>query len=120
MNPIVANALLFLAGLSLLFGLVTFWRSLAVAFTNEKEDKTIDTESDPKRRELLDERQSLLETLRDLQHDLETGKLSKADFEEIDQRTRARAKDVLRELDAQLDPYREKAEALIRESMSQS
>lgn len=118
MNPLVANTLLLLAITALLAGLYAFWRSLTSALTNtENPQVELDSEDDPLRRELLDERRSLLETLRDLKHDLETGKLSQADFDEIDGRTRARAKDVLRELDAQIEPYRDRAEALVGESV---
>lgn len=116
MNPVLANALLALAAFALLAGLYALWQSLAVALS-AKDVGAFETEDDPKRRELLDERRALLETLRDLQHDLETGKLSKSDFETIEARTRTRAKEVLKELDEQLEPYRDRAEAMINESV---
>ncbi len=121
MNPVLANGLLGIAVIALLAGLYAFWRSLAVALLSGKEiaRSSFETEDDPRRRELLDERRSLLETLRDLRHDLETGKLSQADFDAIEKRTRERAKEVLRELDAQLDPYRERAEALLSQATAQ-
>jgi hypothetical protein len=66
---------------------------------------------------LLEEKEALLRALRDLEMDRDVGKLSARDFERLNQRTRARAREVLRQLDVEIDPYRERARAMIADAL---
>ena len=71
----------------------------------------------PKREGLLREKQELLTAIRDVRFEHELGKVSDADFERLEQRYRARARDVLRELDEQIAPYRDEARALLQRAI---
>jgi hypothetical protein len=64
---------------------------------------------------LLEEKTALLRALRDLQSDRDAGKLAQRDFERLDKRLRERTRSVLRALDAEIAPYRERARALLEE-----
>lgn len=68
---------------------------------------------------LREEKDALLRALRDLEMDRDVGKLSARDFERLNQRYRARARDVLRSLDAEVAPHRERARALIAEAVGE-
>jgi hypothetical protein len=72
------------------------------------------------RAKLLDEKQALLVALTDLVAEREAGKLSEDDFRELDARYRARAREVLAALDAQLTPHREQARTLIAQALGAS
>ena len=69
---------------------------------------------------LRDEKEALLRALRDLEMDRDVGKLSPRDFERLNERTRARAREVLRLLDAEVAPYRERARAMIAEAAAET
>ncbi len=71
------------------------------------------------RADLLAEKKALLLALKDLQAERDAGKLSEEDFDEFNTRYRARAREVLQALDAQVGPYREQARKLIA-SVSQT
>lgn len=66
------------------------------------------------------EKQELLGTIRELRSEHELGKVSDADFSQLEQRCRARARDVLRELDAQIEPHRDEARVLIEAALGKS
>jgi rRNA maturation endonuclease Nob1 len=84
-----------------------------LAHADEAQVAVLDTVSTA-RAALLSEKQSLLVALKDLQSERDTGKLSEADFVELNARYRARALTVLKALDAQIAPHREEAKALLR------
>ena len=67
-----------------------------------------------RRRELEGERDALVRSLRDLELDYETGKLSESDFESLRESLRGRARQVLRALDEDLAPYRQRIEELLQ------
>lgn len=62
---------------------------------------------------LVDEKDALLKNLADLRFDHDAGKISEADFARLDNTLRERAKTVMRLLDADVEPFRAEAEALI-------
>lgn len=72
------------------------------------------------RAELLAEKRTLLLALKDLEAERDAGKLGQGDFEELNTRYRARAREVLRALDAQTAPHREAARALLREATGEA
>ena len=62
---------------------------------------------------LLTEKEALLQEIRDVAFEHDAGKLSEADFEELNAKLRAQARHVLQELDAGAEAFRDQAEALI-------
>lgn len=69
------------------------------------------------RERLLHEKQELLTAIRDVRQEHDLGKVSDADFARLEQGYRARAREVLRELEEQLSPYRASAEQLIEKAL---
>jgi len=63
---------------------------------------------------LVDRKRQALRALKDIEQEHAVGKIDDADFARLDAEYRDRAKDVIREIDATLEPYRDKAEALVR------
>jgi hypothetical protein len=72
-----------------------------------------------RRRELLREKAAILKALKELEFDHETGKISDADFREIGERLRARARPILRALDDQGGDYRHAIEEELRRRRSE-
>lgn len=58
------------------------------------------------------EKDRVLRALKDLENEHAIGKLDDADFKAVSAKYREEAKDLLREIDAEVAPHREKAEAL--------
>jgi hypothetical protein len=69
-------------------------------------------------RALVHEKDELLAAIRELRFEHELGKVNDADLQRFEQRYRARARDVLRMLDEQLEPHREQARALIEQALA--
>lgn len=67
--------------------------------------------------ELATRKQAALRALKDLKHEHDIGKIDDADYRVLEAKYRAEAKDVLRELDTEVEPYREKAEAIARKHL---
>lgn len=63
--------------------------------------------------ELQERKQKILLALKDLQREHSLGKISDEDFKELSARYRAEAKQLLREMDEDLAPVRQKAEVLL-------
>lgn len=61
---------------------------------------------------LEDEKNALLRALKDLEYEHQVGKIDDEDYARLDRAYRARAKDVLAELDRDLKPYLSRAESL--------
>lgn len=106
-----------LAAGALLGALVSIWQSLRAAFGAGEAAAAggwAAMGESAERQALLAEKESLLRSIEDLAFDHQVGKLSDADFERLDRALRARAREVLRLLDEDLGPYRDRAEELIR------
>ena len=67
---------------------------------------------------LVHEKDELLAAIRELRFEHELGKINEADLQRFEQRYRARARDVLRMLDEQLEPHRKEAQALIDRALA--
>ncbi len=89
------------------------WRSLRALFgaPSAVVEETASPASD--RQALLIEKQSLLQSLRDLEQERDMGKVSQDDFDAMNNRLRARAREVLKQLDAQVAPFRAQAETFV-------
>lgn len=113
-------ALLLFAGssLALVVALVAIWNSLR--FAQDSAPFAIETTRDlPEHAGLVDEKNSLLRAIKDLEYEHAVGKISDADFERLDTAYRARAKQVLALLDRDVKPLYERAERLITDHVSQ-
>ncbi len=109
--------LVFLAAGALLSGVYLFWESLRAALgATEPLEVQATAEADTRRR-LLERKEALLANLRDLKFDYDGGKISQADFDTLDAKLRSQAKAVLRLLDEDAEPFRERAEELISERL---
>jgi len=108
---------LVLAAAALFAALYSLWASFRSAFGALDAPDLQGTVEAMSRHQLLEEKRALLENLKDLRFDMEAGKLSQEDFDRLEARLRARAKEVLRLLDADAEPFRRKAEALIAERL---
>lgn len=111
-------ALLVFAALMLALALVAFWQSVRALFGQGVDEISAAIGGD--RAALLDEKNSLLRALKDIEFERAVGKVSDADWKRLDASYRARAKDVLAELDKDLGPWREKAEKLVRERVGKT
>lgn len=108
-------ALLVFAFLFLLLALLAFWQSVRALFGRGVDEISAAIGGD--RAALVDEKNSLLTALKDLEFERAVGKVSDADWKRLDASYRARAKDVLAELDRDLGPWREKAEKLVQQRL---
>jgi hypothetical protein len=105
------------AGLCLAFVLFSLWQSLRGLMLLRDTSVGTSARRDLQRERLLHEKQELLTAIRDvrLEHDL--GKVSDADLARLEQDYRSRAREVLRELEAQLAPHRPRAQLLLEQAL---
>ncbi|MFW6198050.1 MAG: hypothetical protein ACOC5B_04220, partial [Myxococcota bacterium] len=101
----------------LLLALAALWQSLRAAFGVVKVEQSAGAVASEERAALLDEKASLLQSIRDLELDRDSGKISEPDFERLNGQLRSRARLVLQMLDEDVRPYRPEAEALVAEAM---
>jgi hypothetical protein len=114
MSNVLPTFFIVLAALALLVTLLALWHSLRHAFAQRIAVSTAAAALvSPERAALLAEKQSLLVALKDLEAEREAGKLSNADFRDLNEQYRTRAREVLRQLDVLLAPHRENAKALL-------
>lgn len=66
---------------------------------------------------LAEKKKTILRALKDLEHERAVGKIDETDYQEISASYREQAKEVMRQLDAELEPLRERAEALAKEHL---
>ena len=108
-------------GVCLLFVLLALWQSLRTLLADVQglsgEAEAV-TESG--RRSLVREKESLLGAIRELRFEHDLGKLSDADLAQLESGYRGRAREVLRELDEELEPHREAARALVEQARGKS
>jgi hypothetical protein len=103
-------------GVCLVLVLLALWQSLRALLAGGAEVDATRAAGTETRSALAQEKDVLLGALRELRFERELGKVSEADFAQLEQRYRGRARDVLRLLDEDLEPYRERARALIADS----
>ena len=105
-------AVLALAGGALLGAIAALWNSLRVIAGDAPLSlhEAIDLGAPS---ELQERKQKILLALKDLQREHALGKISEYDYNDLSARYRAEAKQLLREMDEDLAPARQKAEALL-------
>ena len=104
---------LVLASLALVLTLFWLWQSLRHAFVHTLAAPQASGVVSPERAALLQEKQTLLLALKDLESERDAGKLSSDDYRELNDQYRKRAREVLRQLDGMLSPHRDRARALL-------
>lgn len=107
------------AGLCLSLVLLALWQSLRGLLVRSPSALSANVPHDARRDALLREKHELLTAIRDVRFEHELGKVSDADFQRMEQGYRARAREVLRELDEQIAPYRAQARALLERAGAQ-
>jgi hypothetical protein len=65
-----------------------------------------------------EQKRAVLRALKDLEYERSVGKISEEDYAELAQRFRQQAKDLLRALDQNLAPYRERVEAELQQRLA--
>lgn len=114
MPNLLPTLFIVLGAFALVLTLYWLWQSLRGAFVHvDGLAGTVVTPGSKERASLVAEKNGLLVALKDLEAERDNGKLSEGDFKELNARYRARAREVLRALDAQLKPHRAEARALL-------
>lgn len=111
----VAPALLVFVTGALLGSILLVWHSLRTLAGDA--DVEPDLESSATRgppSALTERKRRALRALKDIEQEHAVGKIDDADFASLQAEYRERAKEVIREMDASIDPWREKAESLVR------
>jgi hypothetical protein len=109
-----------LSALALLFAISFIWASLRSLLGGEHELYVEQSVAVRSRMELLDEKETVLKSLKDLEFEREVGKLSDEDFARLDAEFRKRAKGILRALDDDLKQHREKAHELLSHELKKT
>jgi len=110
-----------LAGFALVLVLTSLWQSMRVVLQGGSDSAHAPVEptggpQNPRalaRAQLLREKSSMLQAIRDVRFEHDLGKVSDADLERLDAQYRVRARALLAELETQIAPYRPKARALL-------
>ncbi len=110
----VASALLAFVTGALLGAILLVWHSLRTLAGDAEVDPAFEAAPAQAPSELDEQKRRALRSLKDIEQDHAVGKIDDADFAALDAEYRERAKDVIKEIDATLDPYRAKAEAMVQ------
>jgi ribosomal protein L40E len=113
----VGMALLVVLTGALLGAILLVWHSLRTLAGDADVDADLELATVRGSSELGDKKRRALRALKDLEQEHALGKIDDADYATLDADYRAQAKDVIREMDDSLAPFREKAEALVREHL---
>lgn len=121
-SSVLSSFFISIAALALLLAWWKLWkaiRTLAVPPLSDVPDATpIQLSSDRARKALELEKDRLLLSIKDIEYEHALGKLSDADFEELNTNYRNRAKRLIQSLDDDQKPWLEKAEEFIRKQKS--
>ncbi|MET0344349.1 MAG: hypothetical protein ABW252_25275 [Polyangiales bacterium] len=113
MKGFLPMAFIVLSGGALLFAVSFLWASLRGLFGGNDEVLVQESQAMRKRHELLDEKDAVLKSLKDLEFERDVGKLSDEDFMRLERELRGRARQILRQLDDEVREHRAKAKQLI-------
>jgi hypothetical protein len=110
----VSAALLAVVTGALLGAILLVWHSLRTLAGDAEVDVALDAATLHGPSELSERKRRALRALKDLEQDHALGKIDDADYAALDDEYRTQAKEVLREMDEEIAPFREKAEAMVR------
>ena len=117
MKAFLPSAFIVLSGGALLFAISFVWASLRALLGGAHESHVSESPAMRKRHELLDEKEAVLKSLKDLEFEREVGKLSDDDYKRLEAELRTRAKRILRQLDDDLRTHRDKAKQLLEKEL---
>jgi hypothetical protein len=120
MKAFLPIAFIVLAALALLVAMSFLWASLRALLGGTEQHDMIQSQAMRRRADLLDEKDAVLRSLKDLEFERQVGKISEADFQRLDDECRVRAKRILKELDDDLKDHRKKAQALLKKELEQA
>lgn len=118
MTDILPWLFVVLAALGVVGWLVSLWQSLSLALSDGGTVQTQAQLTTDVRRALLSEKEALLGEIQDVAFEHDAGKLSDADFEDLNEKLRAQARRVLHELDEGTEAFRGEAEELIAQRLA--
>jgi hypothetical protein len=107
-----------LAGATLLAALIAIWNSIRATLGGGARMAIGAARDLPGQEALADEKSSLLRAIKDLEYERAVGKIGDADFQRLDAAYRARAKQVLAQLDRDVKPLYQEAEQLIEQRIA--
>lgn len=113
----VGAAILVLAGGSVVGVIAVLWASLRT-LTGEAEATVDEAIALATPSEALERKRAILQALRDLDYERQIGKIDEEDYLELKRRYRAEAKNVLRAIDEDLGPMRQRAEAYVAKHLA--
>jgi hypothetical protein len=112
------QALLVFAGTALIGTIGFFWASLRTLSGHAPLGAGVASHALASRVVAPERKREALRALKDLEFEHSVGKIDDADFHELEERYRATAKAVMREMDADLAPRREEAERLVAKHLA--
>lgn len=118
MKPILPALFIFLAAVALLAAISFMWRAFRALLGGELQSDLGQSVAMRKRAELLDEKDAVLRSLKDLEFEHQAGKISDEDWKRLDGEFRARARRILKLLDSDLKEHREKAKLLLDKELN--
>lgn len=110
----VASAFLAFVTGALLGAILLVWHSLRTLAGDTEVDAALETAATQAPTALTEKKRRALRALKDIEQEHSLGKIDDDDYKELAAQYRTQAKDVIREIDDALAPYREKAEALVQ------
>lgn len=113
MNGFLPIAFIVLSAAGLLFAISFVWASLRALLGGAHESHVSQSAAVRSRADLLNEKEAVLKSIKDLEFERDVGKLSDEDFKRLESEFRLRAKRILKQLDDDLREHREKAERLL-------
>lgn len=105
------------SAVALLAGISFLWASLRTLLGADHDIYVVQSTAVRGRMELLDEKDTVLKGLKDLEFERDVGKLSDEDYQRLDAEFRQRAKRIMRALDEDLSEHREKAHKLLQSEL---
>jgi len=104
---------MWLAAIALVVAISALWLSLRTLLGGETQHGLGQSLAGQRRAEWLAEKDAVLRSVKDLEFERDVGKLSEEDFLRLDAQFRARAKQIMRQLDDDLKEHREQARRLL-------
>lgn len=118
MKGFLPAAFMVLSGGALLFAVSFVWASLRALLGGSDERLVSESSALRARHDLLDEKDAVLKSIKDLEFERDVGKLSEEDFQRLSTELRTRAKAILRQLDDELREHRSKAKQLLERELA--
>jgi Ran GTPase-activating protein (RanGAP) involved in mRNA processing and transport len=113
----VGMALLTILTGALLGAILLVWHSLRTLAGDAEVDPDLELATVHVPTDLSEKKRRALRALKDLEQEHALGKIDDADYATLDADYREQAKELIREMDDSLAPFRERAEVLVREHL---